>query len=121
MNSDCLFCSIVAGDAPATKVAEGDRVLAIRDIYPRAPVHVLVLPHEHLASAHELGAQDADLLGRCFALAREVAEAEGIADGYRITTNVGAKGGQAILHLHFHVLGGRQLGHIDSGQPPAST
>jgi histidine triad (HIT) family protein len=118
MSSDCLFCSIIAGDTPSTKVAEGDGVLAIRDIYPRAPVHVLVIPHQHLASAHELGAEQSDLLGRCFALASEVAEAEGTADGYRITTNVGTKGGQAIPHLHFHVIGGRQLGHIDSGEPP---
>ncbi len=120
MSSDCLFCSIIAGDAPSTKVAEGDGVVAIRDIYPRAPVHVLVIPHEHVASAHELGPEHADRLGRCFALARQVAEAEGIADGYRIATNVGSRGGQAIPHLHFHVLGGRQLGHIDSGEPPSS-
>ena len=120
MSSDCLFCSIIAGEAPANKVAEGDGVLAIRDIYPRAPVHVLVMPHEHLASAHELGAENSDLVARCFALAREVADAEGISEGYRITTNVGSRGGQAIPHLHFHVLGGRQLGHIDSGEPPPS-
>jgi histidine triad (HIT) family protein len=118
MSSDCLFCSIIKGEAPSAKVAEGDGVLAIRDIYPRAPVHVLVMPLEHLPSAHELRPEHSDLLGRCFALAREVAEAEGIADGYRITTNIGTKGGQAIPHLHFHVLGGRQLGHIDSGQAP---
>ena len=118
MSSDCLFCSIVAGDTPSTKVAEGDGVIAIRDIYPRAPTHVLVIPHVHLASAHEIGPEHADLLRRCFTLAREVAEAEGISDGYRIATNVGTKGGQAIPHLHFHVIGGRQLGHIDSGEPP---
>jgi histidine triad (HIT) family protein len=118
MSSDCLFCSIVAGDAPSTKVAEVDGILAIRDIYPRAPVHVLVIPHEHLDSAHQLTGQHGDLLSRCFAVARQVAESEGIADGYRIATNVGSKGGQAIRHLHFHVLGGRQLGHIDSGGPP---
>lgn len=118
MSPNCLFCSIVTGDAPSTKVAETDGVLAIRDIYPRAPVHVLVIPHEHLDSAHTLTDQHGDLLSRCFALARQVAESEGIADGYRIATNIGTKGGQAITHLHFHVLGGRQLGHIDSGPPP---
>jgi histidine triad (HIT) family protein len=120
MSSDCLFCSIIAGEAPSTKVAEGDGLLAIRDIYPRAPVHVLVIPHQHLASAHELRAEHSDLLGRCFTLAQDIAEAEGIADGYRVATNIGTRGGQAIPHLHFHVLGGRQLGHIDSGEPPAS-
>ncbi|HEX6195601.1 MAG TPA: HIT domain-containing protein [Jiangellaceae bacterium] len=120
MGNDCLFCSIVAGDAPSEQVAAGDGVIAIRDIYPRAPVHVLIIPHEHIDSAHELTADHADLLSRCFALARDVADAEGTADGYRVTTNVGSRGGQAIKHLHFHVLGGRQLRHIDSGEPPAN-
>lgn len=119
MSSDCLFCSIVAGDAPSEHVASGDDVIAIRDIYPRAPVHVLVVPHEHIDSAHELTDDHSDLLARCFSLAREVAEAQGIADGYRVTTNIGSRGGQVIQHLHFHVLGGRQLGNIDSGDAPA--
>jgi histidine triad (HIT) family protein len=118
MSSECLFCSIVAGDIPSARVADGDGVVAFRDIAPRAPVHVLVVPHEHLESAHALTDQHADLLARCFALARQVAEQEGTADGYRIATNVGSRGGQAIKHLHFHLLGGRQLGHIDSGGPP---
>lgn len=119
MSTECLFCSIIAGDAPSEQVASGDGVVAIRDIFPRAPVHVLIVPHEHIDSAHELTDSHSDLLARCYALAREVAEAEGIADGYRITTNIGSRGGQAIKHLHFHVLGGRQLGHIDSGDAPA--
>lgn len=118
MSTECLFCSIVSGDAPSEKVASGDEVIAIRDIYPRAPVHVLIIPYEHIDSAHELTANHSDLLARCFALAREVAESEGIADGYRVTTNIGSRGGQAIRHLHFHVIGGRQLGHIDSEDAP---
>jgi histidine triad (HIT) family protein len=117
---ECLFCSIVAGDAPSEPVASGDGVIAFRDIFPRAPVHVLVVPHEHIDSAHDLTDAHADLLARCYALARQVAEAEGIADGYRVTTNIGSRGGQAIAHLHFHVLGGRQLGHIDSGDAPGT-
>lgn len=120
MGNECLFCSIVAGDAPSEQVAAGDEVIAIRDIYPRAPVHVLIVPHEHIDSAHELTDDQSDLLARCFALARDVAESEGIADGYRVTTNIGSRGGQAIKHLHFHVLGGRQLGHIDSGDAPGN-
>ncbi|MEX2505290.1 MAG: HIT domain-containing protein [Egicoccus sp.] len=119
MAADCLFCSIVAGDIPGERVAESDAAIAIRDIAPRAPVHVLVVPREHVGSAHDLGEQDAGLLSDCFALAREVAESEGIVDGYRVTTNVGERGGQSVHHLHFHVLGGRQLGHIDSGSPEA--
>jgi histidine triad (HIT) family protein len=117
----CLFCRIAAGEIPSERIAEGDGVLAFRDISPRAPVHVLVVPERHVGSADELtdDAEDVDLLARCYRLAREVARVEGIADGYRITTNVGEKGGQSVHHLHFHVLGGRQLGHIDSGSPEA--
>lgn len=118
--ADCLFCSITAGEADATVVAEDDHVVAFRDINPRAPVHVLVTPRRHIASVHDLGDGDADVLGRCFAMARQVADQEGIADAYRVATNVGRGGGQMIFHLHFHVLGGRQLGHIDSGAPQAS-
>lgn len=117
MPADCLFCRIVAGEVPADRVAESEAAVAVRDIAPRAPVHVLVVPREHVGSAHDLGEQDAGLLSACFALAREVADAEGIADGYRVATNIGERGGQSVRHLHFHVLGGRQLGHIDSGSP----
>ncbi len=119
MTSDCLFCRIVAGDEPAEVVGRDDGVIAIRDIFPRAPFHVLVISEEHLESAHELTDDHADLLSTAFRLARTVAEEGDTADGYRIATNVGTLGGQAIPHLHLHVLGGRQLGHIDSGEPPA--
>jgi histidine triad (HIT) family protein len=117
-DDECLFCQIVAGDKPADHVAADEAVVAFRDIAPRAPVHVLVVPERHVASAHELTDDDADLLAVCFRLARTVAEQEGTADGYRVTTNVGTRGGQAIPHLHFHVVGGRQLGHVDSEPPP---
>ncbi|MFA9432116.1 histidine triad nucleotide-binding protein [Egicoccus sp. AB-alg2] len=117
MAEDCLFCRIVAGEIPSERVADADGIVAIRDISPRAPVHVLVIPERHVDSAHDLGPDDAGLLADCFAMCARVAEQEGIADGYRITTNVGELGGQSIAHLHFHVLGGRQLGHIDSGSP----
>lgn len=120
MSNDCLFCRIVAGDAPAEVVGRDDGVVAIRDIYPRAPFHVLVLTEEHVRSADELTDDHAELLSNAFRLARKVAADGDTADGYRITTNVGARGGQAIEHLHFHVLGGRQLSHIDSGEPPTS-
>jgi histidine triad (HIT) family protein len=119
MPEDCIFCQIVSGDAPSAVVAEDEHVVAFRDIHPRAPVHVLVTPREHIPSAHALTDEHSDLLAACFAMARRVAEQEGVADGYRIATNVGTRGGQLIFHLHFHVLGGRQLAHIDSGQPAA--
>lgn len=116
---DCLFCGIIAGDLPSDQVGANDAAVAFRDINPRAPVHVLVAPRRHVDSAHDLGPDDAGELADLFALAREVAEAEGTADGYRVTTNVGRRGGQVVDHLHLHVLGGRQLGHIDTGEPPA--
>jgi histidine triad (HIT) family protein len=114
--TDCLFCQITSGAAPAEVVHQGEGIMAFRDKFPQAPVHVLVTPVRHVGSAHELTDDDADLLATCFRVARKVAAQEGIADGYRIATNVGTRGGQAISHLHFHVLGGRQLGRIDSGQ-----
>jgi histidine triad (HIT) family protein len=115
---NCLFCQIVAGDVPSEQVGADDGVIAIKDKFPHAPVHVLVLPVEHVDSAHalELKGAHADLLVSCFRLAQRVAENQGIAEGYRIATNVGRRGGQAIDHLHFHVLGGRQLGHIDDAE-----
>jgi len=115
----CLFCGIVAGEQPSERVAAADGVVAFRDIFPRAPVHVLIVPEAHIDSVHDLTDEHTDLLATCFRLARQVADQEGIADGYRVATNVGRRGGQAIPHLHFHVLGGRQLMHIDSGEPPA--
>lgn len=112
-DQECLFCAIIAGDEPAEFVVQEDEVVAFRDKFPRAPVHVLVAPRRHLESAHVVDTDDSDLLWRCFDLAQRVADDEGIADGYRIATNIGAEGGQAIAHLHFHVLGGKQLGHVD--------
>jgi histidine triad (HIT) family protein len=119
MSDGCLFCRIVAGEIPSERVTEAEGVIAIRDISPRAPVHVLVIPARHVGSADELtdADEDVDLLARCYRLAREVARVEGTEDGYRIATNVGERGGQSVPHLHFHVVGGRQLGHVDSGSP----
>ncbi|MCI0582835.1 MAG: histidine triad nucleotide-binding protein [Chloroflexi bacterium] len=104
----CIFCRIVAGEIPSTQVAADESVVAIRDIAPRAPTHVLLLSREHIRSAAELTDADAGLLGRLFATAAEIARSEGIADGgYRIVTNVGTWGGQTVDHLHFHLMGGR--------------
>ena len=104
----CLFCRIVAGEIPSTRVAEDELGIAIRDIAPRAPTHILVLPREHIASAADLTDADAGLVGRLFAMGAEIARSEGIAEGgYRIVTNVGRWGGQTVDHLHFHLMGGR--------------
>lgn len=106
---DCLFCKIVAGEIPSDKVLETDSALAFRDINPGAPTHVLVIPKRHVASIHELGANDGDELAGVFDVVRQVAEQEGVSDGYRVVTNVGATAGQSVFHLHFHVLGGRPM------------
>jgi histidine triad (HIT) family protein len=104
----CLFCRIVAGEIPSTRVAEDALAIAIRDIAPRAPTHILVMPREHIASAADLTEADAALVGRIFAMAADIARSEGIAEGgYRIVTNVGTWGGQTVDHLHFHLMGGR--------------
>ena len=108
MSADCLFCRIVGGEIPATTVHADDLLIAIRDIAPRAPIHLLLLPREHIESAADLTEVHGPLLGRLFAVAAELARAEGIATrGYRITTNVGAWGGQSVPHLHLHLMGGR--------------
>lgn len=105
---DCLFCRIVRGDLPATKVAEDDLVLAFEDIAPRSPTHVLVIPKVHIASAADLTDDDAALLGRLFATVARIAREAGIADdGYRIVSNVGRWGGQTVDHVHLHLMGGR--------------
>ncbi|HEV8546509.1 MAG TPA: histidine triad nucleotide-binding protein [Candidatus Limnocylindrales bacterium] len=104
----CLFCRIVAGSVPSTKVHDDDLVIAFRDIAPRAPTHILVVPRDHIASAADLTEQDGPMLGRLFAVAAELARREGIADsGYRLVSNVGRWGGQTVDHLHLHLLGGR--------------
>ena len=108
--ADCLFCAIVAGDVPATSVLETDRVLAFRDINPQAPTHVLVIPKEHYPDAGALAAADSGLLGEVITAGHRVAEAEGLAGrGYRLVFNTGADAGQAVPHVHGHVLGGRSL------------
>lgn len=110
-DSNCIFCRIVSGDLPSLKVYESDRVVAFRDIQPAAPVHILVVPRPHIASIHELGKVDADMSHELMAAVGEIAINEQlIEDGYRVVTNTGAWGGQTVAHLHFHILGGRQLG-----------
>ena len=107
---DCLFCKIIAGEIPSARVYENDKVYAFRDISPEAPVHVLIVPKEHIASANELTAENADVVTDIFLAAKEIAVQEGIAEGgYRIVNNCGEDGGQTVQHLHFHLLGGRSL------------
>jgi histidine triad (HIT) family protein len=105
-----LFCAIVAGEIPATKVLETDRILAFRDINPQAPMHVLVIPKDHHRDVAALGAADPGLLGDVVAAAHRVAADEGVAEsGYRLVFNTGAQAGQTVWHVHGHVLGGRNM------------
>ncbi len=109
MPADCLFCRIVAGEIPAAKVHEDDAVIAIRDINPQAPTHILLMPVTHIASAAELTTDHAALLGRLFGVAADLARSEGLERGWRLVVNVGPEGGQTVDHLHIHLLGGRPM------------
>lgn len=108
--ADCVFCKIVAGAIPSTKVHEDDLVLAVRDVRPQAPTHVIVMPRAHIASLADL--EDERLGGRLLAAAREVARKENLGAGWRLIGNTGEHGGQVVLHLHLHVVGGKKLGRM---------
>lgn len=107
--ADCLFCKIAAREIEAQIVAESDSALAFQDINPGAPTHVLVIPKDHIASAHELGEGHTAVVAEIFRMMQQVADEAGLNRGYRIVTNIGQDGGQSVDHLHFHVLGGRNL------------
>ncbi len=108
--NDCLFCKIIAGEIPSSKVYEDEYVYAFNDISPEAPVHVLIVPKEHIASANDLDCDNADVVAKVFLAAKKIAEEKGIdKTGYRIVNNCGDDGGQSVKHLHFHLLGGRGL------------
>ena|SRR5579875_2421836 len=111
MAEECLFCEMAAGRIPTDRLYDERGVFAIRDINPRAPVHVLVIPKRHVPTISDPAAEDGELLGSMFAAANAVARQTGIADsGYRCAFNVGADAGQTVFHIHMHVLGGRKLG-----------
>lgn len=111
MSENCLFCRMSRGDVPVDKVHEDEQVFAIRDINPRAPVHIMIIPREHIPSAAEITEAQGPLLTRMVTTATAVAKAQGIGEsGYRLAFNVGNDGGQTIYHLHLHLLGGRELG-----------
>jgi diadenosine tetraphosphate (Ap4A) HIT family hydrolase len=106
----CLFCRIVSGEVPSTMEHEDDQLIVIRDIAPRAPTHLLLIPRRHIPSALQLTEADGPLLGRLFGVAADLARALGIADaGYRLVSNVGRWGGQSVDHLHVHLMGGRSF------------
>jgi histidine triad (HIT) family protein len=110
VDSSCLFCKIVAGEIPADVVRESDRVMAFRDMNPQAPVHILLIPKEHVESVADVDEHHAGTLADIMQAATHLARTEGIAEsGWRLVTNVGTDGGQTVYHLHFHLLGGRPM------------
>lgn len=107
---DCIFCKIIKGDIPSSKVYENEYVYAFRDINPQAPVHILVVPKEHISSVDEITAENSAIVAKIFEAIPEIAKSEKLFGGYRVISNCGADACQSVKHLHFHILGGAQLG-----------
>ena len=106
---DCLFCKIINGDIPSNKVYEDDMILAFHDISPMAPVHVLVIPKQHIANADGVNEENSKYIAHIFEKIPAIAKVAGITNGYRVITNCGEDGCQSVMHLHFHILGGTKL------------
>ncbi len=107
---DCIFCNIIKGEIPSSKVYENEYVYAFNDISPVAPVHVLIIPKEHIESINDVTAENADLISKIYLAAGEIAKQLGVAEsGYRVVSNCGEAAGQTVNHIHFHLLGGRDL------------
>ena len=106
---DCLFCKIIAGEIPSAKVYEDELVYAFKDIEPQAPVHVLIVPKEHIKSAAEINETNSAVVAHIFEVAAKIAMEAGLDDGFRIVTNCGDSAGQSVKHLHFHLMGGRDF------------
>jgi histidine triad (HIT) family protein len=107
--ADCLFCRILRGEVPSTKVYEDEQIYAFEDLRPQGPTHVLIVPKKHIAGLKEARPEDAELVGRCHLVAAQIARERCIEDGYRIVINVGPHAGQSVFHLHVHLIGGRRL------------
>ncbi len=106
---NCLFCKIIAGDIPSTKVYEDEEILAFRDIAPMAPTHILVIPKVHIPSVDGVNAENSSVVAHIFETIPKIAAAEGLTNGYRVVSNCGSDAGQTVPHLHFHILGGKVL------------
>ena len=105
----CIFCKIIAGEIPSTKVYEDELVYAFRDINPQAPTHILVIPKEHIESVNGITAENSAVVSHIFEVIPKIAAEEGLTGGYRVVSNCGADAGQTVFHLHFHILGGKEL------------
>ena len=106
---NCLFCKIIAGDIPSTKVYEDETVFAFRDIAPQAPTHILVIPKAHMSGCNDVTAENSAVIAHIFEVIPQIAKAEGLENGYRVVSNCGEDAGQTVAHLHFHILGGKKL------------
>lgn len=106
---DCLFCKIASGKIPSNKLYEDDTVVAFFDIDPQAPVHFLVIPKQHIGSVAEINSENSSVVAHCFEVIAELAEKQNLKDGFRVVSNVGAIAGQSVPHIHFHVLGKRDM------------
>ena len=111
--NDCIFCKIIAGEIPSKKLYEDELCYVFYDIQPLAPQHFLVVPKEHLSGANKINEENCALVGHIFAVITKLTAVLGFSDGYRVVTNCGADAGQTVPHLHFHVLGGKQLGSFN--------
>jgi histidine triad (HIT) family protein len=110
VNSDCIFCKIIAGEIPSQRVYEDEHVIAFNDISPQVPVHILVVPKEHIPSVVEIDKNNSHLAAKCLEAAAKLAHSDSLAKGFRTIINSGPDGGQTVPHLHFHILGGKPLG-----------
>ena len=106
---DCIFCKIISGEIPAKKIYEDDKVLAFYDLNPIAPFHALIVPKKHIESAEKLTAENSEIVGYIFTVASKIAKDNHLENGYRIINNCGKDGGQTVNHIHFHLLGGKEL------------
>lgn len=107
--ADCLFCKIIAGDIPSDKVYEDDSILAFRDIAPQAPVHILVIPKTHIPGCDGVTEENSRVVAHIFEVIPQIAASQGLTGGYRVVSNCGNDAGQTVRHLHFHILGGKQM------------
>ena len=107
--ADCLFCKIITGEIPSTKVYEDDSVFAFRDIAPQAPTHILVIPKAHISGCNGVTPENSAVVAHIFEVIPQIAAAEGLTGGYRVVSNCGDDAGQTVHHLHFHILGGQKL------------
>ncbi|MBO5858473.1 MAG: histidine triad nucleotide-binding protein [Clostridia bacterium] len=107
---DCIFCKIISGEIPSNKAYEDDKVLAFYDLEPQAPVHILIVPKEHIACAADITSENSAVIAHIFEVAAIIAKEKGLDDGFRIVNNCGDRAGQTVKHIHFHLMGGRDFG-----------